>query len=175
VKVLVTVASKHGSTREIAAALAEELRHAAIETDLRALGTVHDLTGYDAVIFGSAIYMGSWLPEAQQFARQHQATLGQRPVWVFSSGPLGAETPRPPADRDRLTAPLGAVAVRDHQVFVGKLDPADLGLGERLAVKVVQAPAGDFRDWAAIRGWAQEIAATLHAAGSAPGAGIAGA
>jgi menaquinone-dependent protoporphyrinogen oxidase len=160
-KVLVTVASKHGSTREIANTIAEELRAAAIETDVYSVNAVPDLAEYDAVVFGSAIYMGSWLVEARQFAERHQVTLARLPIWLFSSGPLGADDPQPPADLQHLAAPLGPVAVRDHRVFVGRLAPTELGFGERLAVKVVQAPAGDFRDWAAIRGWAQEIAAAL--------------
>jgi menaquinone-dependent protoporphyrinogen oxidase len=160
-RVLVTVASKHGSTREIADTIAEELRNAAIETDVYSVNAVRDLNEYDAVVFGSAIYMGNWLPEARQFAQRHLVTLAHMPLWLFSSGPLGADDPQPPADLHQLAAVLETVAVRDHRVFVGKLAPTELGLGERLAAKVVQAPAGDFRDWAAIRGWAQEIAAAL--------------
>jgi menaquinone-dependent protoporphyrinogen oxidase len=56
---------------------------------------------------------------------------------------------------------MGDVHVRDHKIFVGKLDTAGLGLGERLITKVVGAPAGDFRDWDEIRRWAREIAADL--------------
>lgn len=160
-RVLVTVASKHGSTREIADAIAEELRAAAIETDVYGVNAVRDLAEYDAVVFGSAIYMGSWLPEARQFAQRHLVTLARLPLWLFSSGPLGADDPQPPSDLQHLAAALDGAIVRDHRVFVGSLDPTELGLGERLAAKVVQAPAGDFRDWTAIRGWAQEIAAAL--------------
>jgi menaquinone-dependent protoporphyrinogen oxidase len=111
--------------------------------------------------------MGSWLPEARSFAERHRAALAPLPVWLFSSGPLGAPDPQPPTDRRLLAAPLGGVTVRDHQIFVGKLDPAGLGLGERLAAKVVHAPAGDFRDWAAIHAWAKTIAQALRAESAA--------
>ena len=161
-KVLVAVASKHGSTREIAQVIAAQLRAAHLDADLREAGEVPDLGGYDAVVLGSAVYVGSWLPEARHFAERHRAALAKLPVWIFSSGPLGALDPRPQDDPERLAAPMAGVEVRDHRVFVGKLDPAGLGLGERLAVKMVRAPKGDFRDWAAIRGWAREIAAALR-------------
>jgi menaquinone-dependent protoporphyrinogen oxidase len=58
---------------------------------------------------------------------------------------------------------MNKVAARDHKVFVGKLDPADLGFGQRIAVKWLRIPYGDFRNWDDIRGWAREIATELHA------------
>ena len=166
---LVAVASKHGGTRGIAAAIAEELRGAGIDTDLRDAGEVTDLAGYDAVVLGSGIYAGNWLPEARGFAERHRAELAKLPVWLFSSGPLGAPDPKPHDDPKRLAAPMGGVEVRDHRVFAGELDPDELGLGERLIAKVVRAPEGDFRDWDAIRGWAREIAVELGSGGTAAG------
>ncbi len=163
-KVLVMVASKHGSTREIAVALAEELRHAGIATDLRAVREEADLTGYDAIILGSAVYAGNWLAEVRQFVERQRATLAGRPLWVFSSGPLGADDPQPHDDPQRLAAPLGDLPIREHRVFVGSLDKDRLGRGERLIVRAGGAPGGDFRDWSAIRSWAQSIATALQPA-----------
>ena len=80
---------------------------------------------------------------------------------MFSSGPLGAENPQPHDDPQQLAASLGELPVRDHKVFVGKLDTSDLGIAERVIAKVVRAPIGDFRNWDAIRAWAHEIAAGL--------------
>src|SRR5688500_13129693 len=161
-KVLVTAASRHGSTREIAEAVAGQLRNADIEVDLRDVSKVRDLEGYDAVILGSAVYAGSWLPEAKQFAEEHRGELAKRPVWLFSSGPLGAPDAQTKEDPAKFAAPLGEVPVRDHRLFVGKLNPAELGFAERVVVKVVKAPYGDFRDWEAIRGWASQIAGDIH-------------
>jgi menaquinone-dependent protoporphyrinogen oxidase len=173
-KVLVAVASKHGSTREIASAIAEELRNSAIDADIEEVSEVSSIRGYDAIILGSAVYMGSWLPEARSFPEHHRVALSKLPVWLFSSGPLGAEDPQPHDDPMKLipsvlAAPISGVEVRDHRVFVGKLDQAGLGFGERIAVKMVRAalgdyraPYGDFRDWDDIRGWAREIATELH-------------
>ena len=46
-------------------------------------------------------------------------------------------------------------------MFFGALDHDKLGFGERMMVKAVKAPQGDFRDWDAIAGWADEIARDL--------------
>jgi menaquinone-dependent protoporphyrinogen oxidase len=158
-RVLITVASKHGSTREIADIIASELRAQQLEVDLREPGKIDDLTGYDIVILGSAIYAGHWLPEAKRFAEQHHAELSRLPVWLFSSGPLGADDHNPANDPKLLAAPLGDIPVRGHRIFSGKLDSRELGLGERLIAKVMHAPAGDFREWEEIRAYVREIAA----------------
>lgn len=157
-KVLVTVASKHGSTREIANAIAQELRAENLIVDLMEVSNVQTIDGYAAVILGSAVYAGSWLPAAKAFAERLHRELALRPVWVFSSGPLGRENPQPRDDPASLAAPLGDVRVMEHRVFVGKLDFETLGLPERLLARAVRAPEGDFRDWKEIRGWAHEIA-----------------
>ena len=172
-KVLVAVASKHGSTHEIAGAIVDELRNAAIDADLRDASEVSSIRAYDAVILGSAIYMGSWLPEARSFPEHHRVALSKLPVWLFSSGPLGADDPQPHDDPGYLASAVGKVTPRGHRVFVGKLDAAQLGFGERIAVKMIRAAIGDyrvtygdFRNWDEIRGWAREIARELRPAGA---------
>jgi menaquinone-dependent protoporphyrinogen oxidase len=161
--ILIAVASKHGSTREIAEAIAGELRAEHLAVELYDVREVSDVSGYDAVILGSAVYAGSWLPEAREFAEHHRATLANLPVWVFSSGPIGPSAEQPREDPKRLAGALGDVAVREHRVFVGKLDKHNLGLLERVIAQVVRAPDGDFREWDGIRAWAREIAHTLQA------------
>src|SRR5687768_17499918 len=87
--ILVAVASKHGSTREIAQVIAEELRALGLAADLREAGVVSDLDGYDAAIVGSAVYMGNWLPEARRLLAREGMWPTTIPVWLFSSGPIG--------------------------------------------------------------------------------------
>ena len=162
-RVLVTFASKHGSTHEIAEAIATALRAEDFTVDLKDAADVKAVAGYyDAVIFGSAIYAGSWLPAAKQLAEQQHAALAALPVWLFSSGPIGAENPQPHDDPALLAAPLGEINVRDHHVFVGKLDIGELGFAERLISKALRAPEGDFRNWGDVRTWARGIAAELQ-------------
>ncbi|MBI3966124.1 MAG: flavodoxin domain-containing protein [Chloroflexi bacterium] len=160
-KVLVAVASRHGSTREIAETIAAELRANGLTADTREVAAVASVDCYDAVILGSAVYMGSWLPEAQRFVTHHEAALASVPVWLFSSGPLGAEEPKPLGDPAQMPDILRATHAREHRIFVGKLEPRTLGFGERLIMTVVHPPIGDFRDWDAIREWARLIAADL--------------
>ncbi|HEY1015544.1 MAG TPA: flavodoxin domain-containing protein [Herpetosiphonaceae bacterium] len=160
-RILLAVASAHGSTREIAAAIMDELRAAALSVDMADADAVDDLSPYGAVILGSAVYAGHWLPAASQFAARHRDALASRPLWVFSSGPIAALAPPSPHELHQLAVPLAALPVRDHQLFGGKLDRQNLGLIERVIALVVRAPSGDFRDWDAIHSWARTIAASL--------------
>lgn len=160
-KVLVAVASRHGSTREIAGAIADELRAAGLDVDCREAGEVTDVAGYDAAVLGSAVYMGSWQPDALRLVERHREGLAGIPVWLFSSGPLGSDDPR--FHPRQIPDLMQATHARDHRIFAGRLDASTLSLSERLVVRAVRAPEGDFRDWAAMRGWAREIAATLGA------------
>jgi menaquinone-dependent protoporphyrinogen oxidase len=141
--VLVAYASKHGATREIAEALGHDLRSRGVDADVLRADEVGGFDDYDAVVLGSAVYMGKWLPAAQ-------ALLDGCPherLWTFSSGPLG--NPPLPAPPD--------VGPR-HHVIPGKLDRRTLTFGERAMVRVVKAPDGDFRDWHAVADLADEIA-----------------
>ncbi len=161
--VLVAVASKHGATRGIAEAIAGELRSMGIGAEVGDAGEIRDLAGYDAVVLGSAVYMGKWMSEATGFADRHQAALRGLPVWLFGSGPLGADEPHPRVDSNHLDELMDATGARDHRTFAGRLDKRSLGVGERLITRAVKAPEGDFREWEAIRNWADEIASALQA------------
>jgi menaquinone-dependent protoporphyrinogen IX oxidase len=97
--VLVAHATKHGSTRGIAERIAERLCAAGLTAEALPVAGVRDFRGYDAVVLGSAIYMFHWLGEARSFARRHRADLAARPLWLFSSGPLGPE----PLDKGGVT------------------------------------------------------------------------
>jgi menaquinone-dependent protoporphyrinogen oxidase len=166
--ILMVVASRHGSTREIADAIAEEVRKAGHTADVRDAGEVGSAELYDAAIVGSAIYMGNWLPEARRFVERNRAWLATVPVWLFSSGPIGQDDPQPHGNPANLGEVTNATRAQGHRIFVGKLDKGTLGLGERLAVKLVRAPEGDFRDWDAIRSWARDVASALPTAAASP-------
>jgi menaquinone-dependent protoporphyrinogen oxidase len=159
-KVLVAVASKHGSTIEIAEAIAGEMGAMGIDAKARELETVTDLDGFDAVVLGSAIYMGRWLPEARRFADEHSFALRQVPVWLFSSGPIG-DPPKPNGVVPDVESVATGLRAREARTFAGRLDPAELGFGERLVAKAVRAQAGDYRAWDEIRAWARSIGAAL--------------
>jgi menaquinone-dependent protoporphyrinogen oxidase len=160
--VLVTVASRHGATREIADAIGRGLAAAGVGAVVLPPGRVTSLDRYDAVILGSAVYAGHWLDEAKRFVeRQHEA-LARRPVWLFSSGPIG-DPPVPDTDSVDLAALRELTGARDHRTFPGKLDKGRLGFGERAIARVVRAAEGDYRPWSEIEAWATGIARVLQA------------
>jgi menaquinone-dependent protoporphyrinogen oxidase len=168
-RVLVTAASKHGATVEIAEAIADSMSAAGAAAAVVPPEEVDSLEGYDAVVIGSAVYAGRWLEPAKDLVSRLGDELGRRPVWLFSSGPLG-DPPKPeedPVDVGDLRAATGA---REHAVFAGKLDRATLGFGEKAIVLALRAPEGDFRDWDRIRGWARDVVRALDAEAGA-GAG----
>jgi menaquinone-dependent protoporphyrinogen oxidase len=159
--VLVAYASKHGSTEGIAQAIADRLRELGEPVELGSVDEIGGIEDFRAVVLGSAVYAGSWMKEAVEFVHRSAEALAERPVWLFSSGPLGTEIedeeeqPRQLAEIRRIVGPI------DHRVFFGALDRDALGFAERMIVKAVKAPEGDFRDWDAIRDWADEIARHL--------------
>jgi len=165
-RILVTVASKHGATAEMATAMAGYLQDspAGRASLLRAVAVPverrPDPADYDAVVLGSGVYAGRWLEPARHYAAEHSAALRRRPVWLLSSGPIG-EPPFPPDEPHDVEPILAIVGARGHRTFPGRLDKALLGIGERAMVTAMRAPVGDFRDWAALRAWAEEIADQL--------------
>lgn len=163
-RVLVAVASRHGATRDIARAIGDRLETgpAALEVVVLPVEQRPDPAPYDAVVLGSAVYAGRWLEPARTYATSHAAALRTKPVWLFSSGPIGS--PPFPPDEPHDAGPLREVTgARAHRVFPGRLDKTLLGFGERAMVTAMRAPLGDFRDWAAVRDWADEISAQLAA------------
>jgi len=170
--VLVGYSSKYGATEGIAERIAAALQAAGVEAEAHPVRDVHDPSGYDAFVIGAAAYMGSWRKDATRFVRRHRELLAARPVWLFSSGPLGTEK-TDAEGRDMLTqaepkqfaelTPL--VSPRGTQVFYGAMDTAKLRGRDRLVGKIPAVekilPNGDFRDWAAIDAWAQAIAGAL--------------
>ena len=163
IRVLITVASRHGGTREIGEAIASALSDRGIEAEIQLPERVGAIDAFDAVIVGSGVYAGHWLEAAKRFIERFETTLRQRPVWLFSSGPLG--DPLAPIAEPVDAAPLVEMtAARGHRVFAGRLAKEELGFGERALVRMVRAPYGDYRNWPEIAEWAQEIAGSLRAA-----------
>jgi menaquinone-dependent protoporphyrinogen oxidase len=160
-RVLVGYASKRGATAEIAEVIAERLRKAGLEVEVLPAQDISTVDGFDAVVLGSAVYAGSWRKEAVELAERHGGQLARVPVWLFSSGPLGEDVDDNEEQPKQLRSLRDSLAPRDHRVFFGALDPSKLGFGERMVVKAVKAPEGDFRDWDEIHGWADTIAEEL--------------
>ena len=162
--VLVVYASKHSSTAEIAERIAAAMREVGCDAQARPAAEVDDVSGYAAVVLGSAVYAKRWQRDARAFARRHTAALRGMPVWLFSSGPFGAveehpTAPTPPV-AERLAAHLGA---REHVMFGGRV-PIDPGnFVERAMLKNTPPERRDARDWPAIEEWARGVASQVPA------------
>jgi menaquinone-dependent protoporphyrinogen oxidase len=160
-KVLVTAASKHAATEEIAQAIGDALTARGIDVAVTPVDDVASVEDYDAIVAGGAVYAGRWMKSAMEFVERNAEGLRARPVWLFSSGPVG--DPPKPEEAPGVVHIIEATAARDHRVVAGGLDRGLLGLGERVIVKAVRAPEGDCRDWEEVRAWASSIANSLGA------------
>lgn len=158
-RILVAYASKSGTTVEVAQVIAEELEGEFTRVELRPMYEVQDLHLYDAAVIGSAIRVGKWLPGAVKFVERHQYALRQIPVALFTVClTMMADT----LDNRLLVEEYMQPVLKLLQpvtigLFAGRMDPAKLGLAERLIARTMQPPQGDFRDWDAIRLWAADL------------------
>jgi menaquinone-dependent protoporphyrinogen oxidase len=160
-KVLVAVASRHGSTREIGQPIAEVLEESGHAVDVSDPDDVDSVETYDAVVLGSSVYVGRWAAAARSMVDRLASGLAVRPVWLFSSGPVGTP-PVPAGDPDEIPSLMTRLGARGHRTFAGALDKERLALAERAVVALLQAQSGDFRSWPDIRDWAHLIAHDLH-------------
>jgi menaquinone-dependent protoporphyrinogen oxidase len=160
-RVLITAASKHGATSEIASVIGAVLETENVDVDVCPPESVERIDGYDAIVLGSAVYAGHWLKQARSFVDRHQAELREVPLFAFSSGPVG-EPPKESDEPAEIEAVDAAIHPIDHRIFGGRLTPSHLGPFEKLVIKVVKAPMVDDRPWDDIADWAKEIARYLR-------------
>jgi menaquinone-dependent protoporphyrinogen oxidase len=157
-RLLVAYATKLGSTREIADALAVELRAAGHEAEVQPVTAVRSLEGYEAVILGSALYAAHWQRDANRFVQRHLAALQALPVWLFSSGPLDSRLALANLPiTEHAQEVTGAIGARGHRTFGGRL-LADAPVDPQV---LATHPIGDFRNWDDVQAWGREIAAEL--------------
>ena len=158
-KILVTYATRAGATFEVAMRVAEVLRAAGATVDVKPVTAVHEMKGYDAVVVGSAIRMGHWLPEAVAFVQAHRETLSHIPTAYFLvSGFLRDDTPEM---RRKVLAYLDPVRKilepTSIGMFAGKMDYSKMDWLDRSIAEAVSSSEGDWRSWEAIRSWAQGL------------------
>jgi menaquinone-dependent protoporphyrinogen oxidase len=130
-------------------------------------GRAGEVRSYDAVVLGSAVYIGRWRKEAARFLTDNEAVLVGKPVWLFSSGPTGEGDPVELTQGWKFPGKLQPIAdrigPRDIALFHGVSDPGKLNFLEKWMLKNVKAPIGDYRDWEGIASWARGIAEALQA------------
>ncbi len=168
-KVLVAYASKHGSTAEIADAVAETLRSSGLSVECAKAGELLSVEPYDAVVLGSAVYMKRWRGDAKRFLRKHAEELSKRPLWVFSSGPVGEPKNDNPSwlEPPRIVEQVERLGARAHVVFGGRMPTDPRSPTQRAMAKNCPPEYRDRRDWDEIHAWAAGVASELQTA--APG------
>ena len=164
-RILVTYASRAGTTVEVAEAIARTLTQDGVQVDVLPMNSVKDLSPYQAVVAGSAIRGSKWLPEAIQFVQTHQSILTQKKVALFTvcitMSMKNAENYR--AGVMNWIAPVRAmVKPISEELFAGMLDFGKLPINKdtlmlRLSVALGIFPRGDHRDWNKIQSWAQSL------------------
>lgn len=162
---LVSYASRHGATREIAERIAARIADSGQAVDLRHVDSVHTLDGFDAVVFGAPVYDQSWPPEADRFVAENRDALAVRPLWLFSVGSFG--------DTRRLIGPLtrrepkniaevrAALHPRGYRVFQGVIRRHQWPFWSRVVYHAFGGRFGDHRDWPVIEAWADQITAGI--------------
>lgn len=169
-KILVTYASQGGSTAGVAEAIGKTLSEGNVPVDVRPVSAVSDLTPYRAVVIGSAVHSGKWMPEAQEFVEHNRDTLRSIPTAVFQVCMMLTTN----NERYRRMVPewLEPLRAQIHpaaeESFAGALFPDRYPklsdkLGLRIFLASIKTPAGDYRDWNAIQIWANRIRSLLLA------------
>lgn len=162
-RILIAYASEFGSTRKVVEALAEALHDGETDVEVRLVWDINDVSSYDAVVVGSAIYNGQWLPEAVYFVQSYAAQLSTMPVAYFVvSMTMRVDTPENRRGVLSYLEPVrkAAPSVRpvDIGLFAGQLRYRNLPPLARLVFWITaRLPTGDYRDWDAIRRWAAQV------------------
>lgn len=172
--IFVGYATRYGSTQEVADAVGAALRESGLQVKVGPMKNVHSLEGYDAVVLGAPLYIGSWPGDARHFLTEHQAALARRPLGIFALGPISRDEAEMKGTREQLDKELAkypSLKPVDVALFAGKFDPKTLRFPDSLLTVLPASPlngkpASDERDWTAIRAWAGQLAAKLSPAKS---------
>jgi menaquinone-dependent protoporphyrinogen oxidase len=166
--ILVTYATKTGSTAGVAEAIGKTLAASGATVDVRPVKSVTDVSSYHAVVIGSAINGGEWLPEAMQFLRTQQAALRQKRVATFLvCMTLAMSNEKYREHVASWMEPMRAlVRPVSEGLFAGALDISKIpSFGDRLKFRLSVVfgvwSEGDHRDWNAIRAWSEKLAPLL--------------
>jgi menaquinone-dependent protoporphyrinogen oxidase len=158
-RILVTYATRAGSTGEVATAIGKALTERGFAVDVTPIEEKPPVDGYQAVLIGSAVRMGQWLPEAVNYIKTHQGALNALPVALFTVhlNNLGGDEESQKNRNSYLDTVRPLVNPVAEAFFAGKMDFARLSFLDRLIAKVVKAPEHDLRDWNKVRAWAEEV------------------
>jgi menaquinone-dependent protoporphyrinogen oxidase len=175
-KALVAFGTKYGSTERVAEVIASVLRSEGMTTAVLDLRTKErpDIDGYDLLVIGSGICVGSWSKGALRFLEENRGKLASKHVALFAcSGDVVFG--RKPIEECRklylddvannysLTDPIstalfGGEIDFDKYGFLVKTVLKSVGASKNLEDKGVDlSKPYDFRDWDEIRRWAGSL------------------
>ncbi len=167
VQVLVAYATRYGSTKETAEAIAKTFGECGLQADIRPIREVRSLEGYSAVVLGAPLFMFHWHKDALGFLKRYRQALAELPVAVFALGPFNdveKEWQEVRAELDKELAKVPWFRPAAVTIFGGKFDPATLRFPMNLIPALKKIPVSDIRDWSAIRAWAADLAARFQPA-----------
>jgi menaquinone-dependent protoporphyrinogen oxidase len=161
-KVLIAYSSKAGSTSEVARAIGDVLSKSGADVTVEQIKNVKDLSAYQAVVVGSLIRMGRWVPEAKNFVEKNQAILSNVPTAIFTA----CDTMKEDTDEKRAVVAgyiepvLQFVKPVENGMFAGKMDTNKLSFIDRTIINMMakgEDPNADYRDWGKINAWAEKL------------------
>ena len=170
--ILIAYATRGGSTAEVAQSIAATMQEAGLAASAMAMAEVKSLEGYSAVILGAPLYCGKLPREFHRFVEEHAERLGSMRPWLFVLGPTRPDAKDFELARKQAEQQIrryGWLKIAELHIFGGRWDMQHLtfpfSLARHLPASVqAKIPPADIRDWAAIRGWALEIARMMKPA-----------
>ncbi|MCD4752830.1 MAG: twin-arginine translocation signal domain-containing protein [Anaerolineaceae bacterium] len=158
-RVLIAYATKTGSTAEIATRIGEIFAEKGFSVDVKPAKEVKDVSPYSTVLVGSGIRVGQMMGDAMKFITKNQAALKEKHFSVFfGCMVLKDYTPEKIEEVSVYLNPVRDLVQPEYEgMFAGVIDPAKMTLVERMMMKVMKVPQGDFRNWTAIESWASEV------------------
>ena len=158
--VLVTFATRYGSTREVAQSIADTLKESGIEVDFQPIREVRSVEKYQAVVLGAPLYMFRWHKDARRFLSKHRKDIVQRPIAIFALGPIHDEEKEwqdVQKQLDKALAKYPWLNPAAVEIFGGRFDPARLRFPYSFLPAMKKIPASDIRDWTKIKSWAENL------------------
>jgi menaquinone-dependent protoporphyrinogen oxidase len=162
---LVTWATRYGSTEEVAHAIADDLLRQGLAVNAQPMRDVRSLDRYNAIVLGCALYMGRLHKDARHFLASHRAELMQRPVALFVLGPIHADAKEFAEAEKQMKKELAKFpwfSPASQQVIGGRFDPERFGFPFNILPALRKIPANDARDWTAIHSWAGNLPTALR-------------
>lgn len=162
-KVLVTYATRAGSTAEVAEAIGKTLAARGMAVDVLPIKKVTDLSGYQSVVIGGAVRFGQWLPEAVKFVEQNSDALSKKSTAFFAVHimNLGEDETSQKARLAYLDPARKLITPKAEAFFAGSGNLSKLSFLERTIGRMVKSPEGDLRDWKVINAWAESLPTVL--------------